>query len=257
VFDAFTAVFGISEALPRWLRPALFGAAFLLLLVFIKAGGIVGAITVTIIATISMGWKGLFIIPGALAVAVPAGAVAGFVFGLLRPIRSLGRITYIPTWVVTVAVYLAVVLWVLGGLGIDEEFKLTDPDTQLAFGITAVIFGIVLGIMDINDPHVWDDGFTQPEAPSEVQLQEAVDRDLARLRDWAQRNATWRRQLADLESGRPSLGAVQHWRRVADGLDGSPFLLRQRAAWRAARRQYQAARAAWSKVKGLSTTRAA
>ena len=258
MLDAFDAVFEVSEALPRWLRPAFFGAAFLFLLVFIRAGGIIGIVAVTAIATISLGVKGLLIIPGAFAVAMLAGAVAGLCFGLLRPVRALGRVTYIPTWIVTVAVYLGVILWVFQSLGIEEEMKLSDPATQVAFGFTAVFFGIVLGIMDIRDPvHLWDDGFSQPEPPSQVQLQEAVDRDLARLREWAQRNEMWRRQLNELGAGEPSFGAVQHWRRVADDLDGSPFMLRQRAAWRAARRRYHAARAALARVKRGQTSRAA
>jgi hypothetical protein len=127
------ALFRIIARMPAWLRPAVAGALVVLVL---TAGRVLLALPTFIHRreALSDALK--------LAVAAPAlGAVAGLAYSFVgRPLRRVPAIGPYLAGLVTVGAYLGA----MAGLAIawGEE---ADEAFWVAFGVCAVIFGLVLG----------------------------------------------------------------------------------------------------------------
>lgn len=124
------------ERLPRWLRPAVYGAVLIGLLTLARAA------LALLVAGPSLGLLGMA--AAGLLVGGYLGAVGGLAYHTVRePFRRFGRAGAYLTGVAVAAAYL--LAFAIPELFLSDEPMLADPAGWLIGGVLAAVFGLMIG----------------------------------------------------------------------------------------------------------------
>lgn len=138
------ALFEFDSQLPAWLRPTYRGAVFILGMASGWAGALFVAATLAVLMLMVGGERGLLLFGGLLIVAVSAGAVAGMLYGILDPLRTLGPFGTWLRWAVALFGYLAT--FVL--LTPKGPFTLREPTLYPIAAGLAMLGAVVMVLLD-------------------------------------------------------------------------------------------------------------
>jgi len=126
------------EDRPEWMRPALYGAALLAAMTSLRVVFLVfGAFRHP---------KLLLWAVGAMALAALGGAAGGLVYSFIgRPARRVPVVGPYLAGIVAVAGYMASILGLIALAGGSSGMKFDRDAMVFAFGITTILFGLVVG----------------------------------------------------------------------------------------------------------------
>jgi hypothetical protein len=132
-----------AQKLPQWLRPALFGAAVLFI--------IVGLRMLFAFPLILKQHKGAEFALGLLA-ATGAGAAGGFGYTLLgAPARRIPFLGPYVAGVISVGAYMLALLF--AAPYISDDPLIEHRTSTIIFAVVTVFFGLVFGHAAFRDPH--------------------------------------------------------------------------------------------------------